>query len=90
MAGEAINPRKDVPVSVAYTLTITGVSYVLSALALAGMVPVGDSPAAASFALAFDARRWEWASKVLKGGGRGKRGGRESLSPSWHALNDTP
>ncbi|CAM9541167.1 unnamed protein product, partial [Laminaria digitata] len=38
LAGEAINPRKNVPLSVAYTLIIASFSYVLSALALAGMV----------------------------------------------------
>eukprot|EP00904_Undaria_pinnatifida_P013420 jgi/Undpi1/9208/HiC_scaffold_26.g11666.m1 len=64
LAGEAINPRKNVPLSMGYTLAIVGVAYALSALALAGMV-ASDTPAGASFVLAFSARGWEWASKIV-------------------------
>lgn len=63
LAGEAINPRKNVPQSIAYILVIVSASYVLSALALAGMVAAG-APAGASYVLAFSARGWGWASKV--------------------------
>eukprot|EP00904_Undaria_pinnatifida_P013419 jgi/Undpi1/9207/HiC_scaffold_26.g11665.m1 len=64
LAGEAINPRKNVPLSMAYTLAIVGASYVLSALALAGMV-AADTPVGASFVLAFATRGWRRASKFV-------------------------
>ncbi|CAM9380108.1 unnamed protein product, partial [Laminaria digitata] len=64
LAGEAINPRKNVPLAIAYILATVSVSYVLSALALAGMV-AASAPAGASFVLAFAARGWGWASKVV-------------------------
>ena len=73
LAGESINPRRDVPLSIAYTLVIVGTTYVLSALALSGMVPTDSSPAASSFVLAFDARGWGVASQVSR---RRRRGGR--------------
>ncbi|CAN0374437.1 unnamed protein product, partial [Laminaria digitata] len=66
LAGESINPRRDVPLSIAYTLAIVAVTYVLSALALAGMVPADGSPAGSSFVLAFDARGWGVASQVRR------------------------
>lgn len=55
------------PLSIAYILAIVGVSYFLSALALAGMVAAG-APAGASFVLAFSSRGWGWASKVRETG----------------------
>lgn len=64
LAGESINPRRDVPLAIAYTLAIVAATYVLSALALSGMVPVDGSAAGSSFVLAFAARGWDWACQV--------------------------
>eukprot|EP00903_Cladosiphon_okamuranus_P014727 g13647.t1 len=65
LAGESINPRRDVPLAIAYTLLIVSVTYVLSALALAGMVPLDGSADGSSFVLAFAARGWGWACQVV-------------------------
>lgn len=67
MAGESVNPRRDVPLSIAYTLGIVAFTYVLSALALSGMVADDGSLAGSSFVLAFSARGWGWASQVREG-----------------------
>ena len=64
MAGESINPRRDVPLSIAYTLGVVALTYILSALALSGMVSGDASPANESFVLAFAERGWIWASQV--------------------------
>ncbi|CAN0402666.1 unnamed protein product, partial [Hapterophycus canaliculatus] len=64
LAGESFNPRRDVPLSIAYTLAILSVTYVLAALALSGMVPVDGSLDGSSFVLAFAARGWGWACQV--------------------------
>ena len=63
MAGESLNPRRDVPLSIAYTLGIVSFTYIVSALVLSGMVPK-DSPGDASFVMAFAERGWMWASQV--------------------------
>lgn len=73
LAGETINPRRDVPLSIAYTLAIVAVTYLLSALALSGMVPADGSPDGSSFVLAFAARGWGWACQASVYG-EGKRG----------------
>eukprot|EP00752_Nemacystus_decipiens_P010846 g9644.t1 len=65
LAGESINPRRDVPLAIAYTLLIVAITYVLSALALSGMVPFDGSPDGSSFVLAFAARGWGWACQVV-------------------------
>ncbi|CBN77482.1 cationic amino acid transporter-like protein [Ectocarpus siliculosus] len=65
LAGESINPRRDVPLAIAYTLAIVAATYVLSALALSGMVPVDGSAASSSFVLAFAARGWHWACQIV-------------------------
>lgn len=64
MAGESLNPRRDVPLSIAYILAIVSLTYVLAALALSGMVPDDGSLAGSSFVLAFASRGWQWASQV--------------------------
>ncbi|CAM9474792.1 unnamed protein product [Ascophyllum nodosum] len=64
MAGESLNPRRDVPLSIAYTLGIVSFTYIVSALVLSGMVPK-DSPGDASFVMAFAERGWIWASQIV-------------------------
>lgn len=69
MAGESVNPRRDVPLSIAYTLVIVSITYVLAATALSGMVSHAataddGSLAGSSFVLAFAARGWQWACQV--------------------------
>lgn len=64
MAGESINPRRDVPLSIAYILMILAVTYVLAALALSGMLPDDGSLEGITFVSAFAGRGWLWASQV--------------------------
>lgn len=65
LAGESVNPRRDVPISIAITLGIVSVTYVLAATALAGMVPLsGQSGDEFSFVFAFAQRGWHWAAEV--------------------------
>lgn len=64
VAGEAKHPARDLPRAVLGTLIIVSVSYILSALALTGMVSYVDISATSGFPGAFRTRHIEWAAQV--------------------------
>jgi APA family basic amino acid/polyamine antiporter len=72
-AGEAINPKKDVPFAIVASLLICTFLYILVSLVLTGMMnyqdfnPKGDYPDAikAPVAYAFDIAGQEWASYII-------------------------
>lgn len=68
MSAETINPRRDVPLSVGITLSIVAVTYVLSATALAGMVPTAEADPRLSFVMAFSGRGWDRVAEVRVAG----------------------
>ena len=60
-AGEAINPKKDVPFAIIMSLVICTVLYILVSLVLTGMVPYNELDKAAPVASAFDSVGISWA-----------------------------
>jgi basic amino acid/polyamine antiporter, APA family len=60
-AGEAINPRKDVPFAIITSLVICTVLYILVSLVLTGMVKYNELDLRAPVASAFDAVGLKWA-----------------------------
>jgi APA family basic amino acid/polyamine antiporter len=64
VAGEAINPRKNIPLAV--MISIAGVSclYVLAAISLTGMVPYAQISATSGFAAAFEYNGMNWAAQL--------------------------
>jgi APA family basic amino acid/polyamine antiporter len=60
-AGEAINPKKDVPFAIVMSLVICTVLYILVSLVLTGMVPYQQLDLAAPVASAFDGVGIKWA-----------------------------
>lgn len=60
-AGEAINPKKDVPFAIVMSLVICTVLYILVSLVLTGMVPYHKLDLAAPVASAFDGVGIKWA-----------------------------
>ena len=64
IAGEAINPHRDMPLSVLCTLATVTVLYVLAALALTGMQPSSELSDTSAFPEAFRYNGVEWAAQV--------------------------
>ena len=64
MAGEAINPKVNLPRAVMGTILIVTVLYVLAAIALVGMVPYNDISVTSGFPDGFHFRGIEWASQI--------------------------
>eukprot|EP00557_Chaetoceros_sp_GSL56_P009906 CAMPEP_0176482260 /NCGR_PEP_ID=MMETSP0200_2-20121128/3279_1 /TAXON_ID=947934 /ORGANISM="Chaetoceros sp., Strain GSL56" /LENGTH=429 /DNA_ID=CAMNT_0017878561 /DNA_START=362 /DNA_END=1648 /DNA_ORIENTATION=- len=64
MAGEAVNPKKDLPRAVMGTLLLVTVLYVLAAIALVGMVPYEYVSVTSGFPDGFRWRGVEWASEI--------------------------
>lgn len=64
MAHEAVDPQKNMPLSIVYTLGIVTLLYVLAALALTGMQPYEDISDVSGFPSAFNANGWNWAAQI--------------------------
>ena len=64
-AGEAINPKKDVPFAIIASLIICTVLYILVSLVLTGMVPYGSLDKAAPVASAFSENGITWAVFII-------------------------
>jgi APA family basic amino acid/polyamine antiporter len=64
VAGEALHPARDMPRAVLGTISIVTVFYVLSALALTGMVHYSDISPTSGFPEAFATRHVMWASQL--------------------------
>ncbi|GFH47395.1 hypothetical protein CTEN210_03870 [Chaetoceros tenuissimus] len=64
MAHEAVDPQKNMPLSIVYTLGIVTVLYVAAALALTGMQPYEEISDVSGFPAAFHARGWDWAAQI--------------------------
>lgn len=64
MAGEAVNPKKNLPRAVMVTLLLVTFLYVLAAVALVGMVPYDYISITSGFPDGFHWRGVEWASQV--------------------------
>ena len=64
-AGEAINPKKDVPFAIIASLVICTVLYILVSLVLTGMVPYGELDMKAPVASAFEGVGMPWATTLI-------------------------
>jgi APA family basic amino acid/polyamine antiporter len=64
-AGEAINPKKDVPFAIIASLVICTVLYILVSLVLTGMVPYGQLDLKAPVASAFEGVGVTWAVLLI-------------------------
>lgn len=64
-AGEAINPKKDVPYAIIMSLVICTVLYILVSLVLTGMVPYGELDMKAPVASAFEGVGMKWATILI-------------------------
>lgn len=64
VAGEAIDPTRTMPRAVLGTLIIVTVCYVLSAVAITGMLPYSQISPTSGFPDAFEQRGWIWASQI--------------------------
>lgn len=64
VAGEAINPERNLPLSIMITLCMVTTMYVAAAIALVAMQPYQDISPESGFPLAFKANGVEWASQL--------------------------
>ncbi|MFM8963906.1 MAG: APC family permease [Sphingomonadales bacterium] len=64
-AGEAINPKKDVPFAIIMSLVICTVLYIVVSLVLTGMVPYNQLDIKAPVASAFEGAGMPWATKLI-------------------------
>ena len=64
VAHEAVNPQKNMPLSIVWTLGIVTTLYVLAALALTGMQPYEDISDVSGFPAAFQSNGWSWAAQI--------------------------
>jgi len=64
-AGEAINPKKDVPFAIMASLIICTVLYILVSLVLTGMVPYNQLDIKAPVASAFEGVNMPWATILI-------------------------
>jgi len=64
MAHEAVDPQKNMPLSIVYTLGIVTTLYVAAALALTGMQPYQDISDVSGFPVAFMSNGWNWAAQI--------------------------
>lgn len=65
LAGEAKNPKKNMPIAVMAVVIGTMIFSSLCSLVLAGMVPYLD---ASSFGDGFEGRGWKWAGTIVRAG----------------------
>jgi amino acid transporter len=64
LAGEAIDPQKNMPLSIVWTLGLVTLLYVAASLALTGMQPYQDISGVSGFPVAFDSRGYDWAAQI--------------------------
>jgi len=64
MSHEAINPQRNMPLSIVYTLGIVTLLYVAAALALTGMQPYTDISDVSGFPSAFQSNDMNWAAQI--------------------------
>jgi len=64
MAHEAVDPQKNMPLSIVYTLGIVTLLYVAAALALTGMQPYQDISDVSGFPVAFKSNGYNWVSQI--------------------------
>jgi len=64
IAGEAVDPARNLPRAVIGTLAIVAAVYVTAALALTGMQHYQDISATSAFPQAFEANDWRWAAQI--------------------------
>lgn len=64
-AGEAINPKKDVPFAIIMSLLICTVLYIIVSLVLTGMVPYNELDIKAPVASAFEGIGMPWATVLI-------------------------
>jgi APA family basic amino acid/polyamine antiporter len=68
IAGEALNPQRDMPRAVLCTLSIVAILYVMAALALTGMQPHEQINDESAFPDAFRYNHVEWAAQIAAAG----------------------
>ncbi len=64
-AGEAVNPKKDIPFAIIASLVICTILYILVSLVLTGMVPYGELDMKAPVASAFEGVNMPWATILI-------------------------
>ena len=64
IAGESINPQRDMPRAVLWTLFIVTVLYIFASFALTGMLPYDQISEASGFPAAFHDRDISWAANI--------------------------
>lgn len=68
VAGEAINPRKNVPKAIMITVSIVTVLYITATLALTGMQPYERIDPVGGFSSAFRYNHLKWAAQITSAG----------------------
>ncbi len=68
ISGEALNPHRDMPRAVLWTLAIITVLYISAALALTGMEPYASIDDTSGFPAAFKYNNVEWAAQLSAAG----------------------
>lgn len=68
VAGEAVNPRQNVPKAIMITVSIVSVLYITATLALTGMQSYKDIDPVGGFATAFRSNGLEWAAQITSAG----------------------
>ena len=68
IAGESLNPRRDLPRAVLWTLTSVATIYIAAAVALAGMQPSAEVDDTSGFPMAFASNGALWAMQLTAAG----------------------
>ena len=68
LAGESINPKKDIPQSIILTITALTVIYMVAAVALTGMQPYTDISPESGFPEAMRSNGMHWAAQIASVG----------------------
>jgi amino acid transporter len=64
VAGEAINPQRNMPLAIVISLAVVTALYIIAALALTGMQPYQDISEVSGFPVAFQSCGQEWAAQI--------------------------
>ena len=68
LAGESVNPSRDLAPAVLLTIAAVSLLYVFAALALTGMQPYDEISEASGFPMAFHANGMNWAAEIAAAG----------------------